>query len=60
MREVSWTYHPLCSTSAPNGDYSTSSLLSVRDEVFISVFDEVLIEVVEVRHTLYRQKFVDT
>ena len=34
--------------SAPNGDYSTSSLQAVRDEVFINIFDEVLHEVVEV------------
>uniref|UniRef100_A0A3Q2QNJ9 Coiled-coil and C2 domain containing 2A n=1 Tax=Fundulus heteroclitus TaxID=8078 RepID=A0A3Q2QNJ9_FUNHE len=29
---------------APNGDYSTSSLQSVKDEVFINIFDEVLYE----------------
>lgn len=28
--------------SAPNGDYSAAALQSVRDEVFISLFDEVL------------------
>ncbi|KAJ8280040.1 hypothetical protein COCON_G00071060 [Conger conger] len=33
--------------SAPNGDYSTSSLQSVRDEVFINIFDQVLHDVVE-------------
>uniref|UniRef100_A0A8C8LP92 C2 domain-containing protein n=1 Tax=Oncorhynchus tshawytscha TaxID=74940 RepID=A0A8C8LP92_ONCTS len=27
--------------SAPNGDYSTASLQSVKDEVFINIFDEV-------------------
>ncbi|XP_064916643.1 coiled-coil and C2 domain-containing protein 2A isoform X4 [Columba livia] len=32
---------------APNGDYSTHSLQSVKDEVFINVFDEVLHDVVE-------------
>ncbi|XP_071343109.1 coiled-coil and C2 domain-containing protein 2A isoform X2 [Trachinotus anak] len=30
--------------SAPNGDYSTASLQSVKDEVFISIFDEVVYE----------------
>lgn len=30
--------------SAPNGDYSAAALQSVRDEVFISLFDEVLYE----------------
>uniref|UniRef100_A0A3Q3M014 Coiled-coil and C2 domain containing 2A n=1 Tax=Mastacembelus armatus TaxID=205130 RepID=A0A3Q3M014_9TELE len=30
--------------SAPNGDYSTASLQSVKDEVFINIFDEVLYE----------------
>lgn len=33
---------------APNGDYSTHSLQSVKDEVFINVFDEVLHDAVEV------------
>ncbi|OXB82886.1 UNVERIFIED_CONTAM: hypothetical protein H355_003328 [Colinus virginianus] len=32
---------------APNGDYSTHSLQSVKDEVFINVFDEVLHDVTE-------------
>ncbi|KAJ6659406.1 hypothetical protein lerEdw1_019138 [Lerista edwardsae] len=32
---------------APNGDYSTSSLQSVKDDVFINVFDEVLYDVLE-------------
>ncbi|XP_008942583.1 PREDICTED: coiled-coil and C2 domain-containing protein 2A [Merops nubicus] len=32
---------------APNGDYSTHSLQSVKDEVFINVFDEVLHDAVE-------------
>nr|XP_057930395.1 coiled-coil and C2 domain-containing protein 2A isoform X2 [Doryrhamphus excisus] len=31
--------------SAPNGDYSIASLQSVKDEVFINIFDEVLHEV---------------
>ncbi|XP_064305232.1 coiled-coil and C2 domain-containing protein 2A isoform X4 [Phalacrocorax carbo] len=35
---------------APNGDYSTHSLQSVKDEVFINVFDEVLHDVVEDDH----------
>lgn len=30
--------------SAPNGDYSAAALQLVRDEVFISLFDEVLYE----------------
>ncbi|XP_062431333.1 coiled-coil and C2 domain-containing protein 2A isoform X2 [Rhea pennata] len=32
---------------APNGDYSTHSLQSVKDEVFINLFDEVLYDVGE-------------
>ncbi|XP_054644566.1 coiled-coil and C2 domain-containing protein 2A isoform X2 [Dunckerocampus dactyliophorus] len=31
--------------SAPNGDYSIASLQSVKDEVFINIFDEVLHEI---------------
>lgn len=33
---------------APNGDYSTASLQSVKDDVFINIFDEVLYDVSEV------------
>ncbi|XP_037386147.1 coiled-coil and C2 domain-containing protein 2A isoform X2 [Talpa occidentalis] len=32
---------------APDGDYSSTSLQSVRDDVFINIFDEVLYEVLE-------------
>ncbi|KAM8957912.1 coiled-coil and C2 domain-containing protein 2A [Lycaon pictus] len=32
---------------APNGDYSTTSLQSVKDDVFINIFDEVLYDVLE-------------
>eukprot|EP00062_Callorhinchus_milii_P004934 gi/632943873/ref/XP_007887193.1/ PREDICTED: coiled-coil and C2 domain-containing protein 2A isoform X2 [Callorhinchus milii] len=32
---------------APNGDYSTASLQSVTDEVFINVFDEVVYDILE-------------
>ncbi|XP_063779849.1 coiled-coil and C2 domain-containing protein 2A isoform X2 [Pseudophryne corroboree] len=32
---------------APNGDYSTASLQSVNDDVFINVFDEVCFDVLE-------------
>ncbi|XP_074984126.1 coiled-coil and C2 domain-containing protein 2A isoform X3 [Caretta caretta] len=32
---------------APNGDYSTTSLQTVKDEVFINIFDEVLYDVLE-------------
>ncbi|XP_059868776.1 coiled-coil and C2 domain-containing protein 2A [Delphinus delphis] len=32
---------------APNGDYSTTSLQSVKDVVFINIFDEVLYDVLE-------------
>ncbi|KAI5096106.1 coiled-coil and C2 domain-containing protein 2A isoform X5 [Silurus meridionalis] len=42
-----WNEELLLPFSAPNGDYSTSSLQAARDEVFISIFDEVLYEVVE-------------
>ncbi|KAF4078510.1 hypothetical protein AMELA_G00199970 [Ameiurus melas] len=37
-----WNEELVLPFSAPNGDYSTSSLQAVRDEVFISIFDEVL------------------
>uniref|UniRef100_A0A3Q3AMX4 Coiled-coil and C2 domain containing 2A n=1 Tax=Kryptolebias marmoratus TaxID=37003 RepID=A0A3Q3AMX4_KRYMA len=30
---------------APNGDYSTTSLQSVKDEVFVNIFDEVVYEI---------------
>lgn len=40
--------------SAPNGDYSPSNLQAVRDEVFISIFDEVLYEMVEVQNYVFR------
>ncbi|XP_076840623.1 coiled-coil and C2 domain-containing protein 2A isoform X3 [Brachyhypopomus gauderio] len=42
-----WNEELVLPFSAPSGDYSTSSLQAVRDEVFISIFDEVLYEVVE-------------
>uniref|UniRef100_A0A8C6QJK4 Coiled-coil and C2 domain containing 2A n=1 Tax=Nannospalax galili TaxID=1026970 RepID=A0A8C6QJK4_NANGA len=32
---------------APNGDYSTASLQSVKDDVYINIFDEVLYDVLE-------------
>ncbi|XP_036083416.1 coiled-coil and C2 domain-containing protein 2A isoform X2 [Rousettus aegyptiacus] len=32
---------------APNGDYSTAGLQSVKDDVFINIFDEVLCDVLE-------------
>ncbi|XP_055963271.1 coiled-coil and C2 domain-containing protein 2A [Sorex fumeus] len=32
---------------APSGDYSTTSLQSVKDDVFINIFDEVLYDVLE-------------
>ncbi|XP_054564055.1 coiled-coil and C2 domain-containing protein 2A [Eptesicus fuscus] len=32
---------------APNGDYSMTSLQSVKDDVFINIFDEVLFDVLE-------------
>ncbi|KAM9328928.1 coiled-coil and C2 domain-containing protein 2A [Gastrophryne carolinensis] len=32
---------------APNGDYSTTSLQSVKDDVFINVFDEVCYDILE-------------
>lgn len=37
---------------APNGDYSTTSLQSVKDDVFINIFDEVLYDVSEVSSQL--------
>ncbi|XP_057165735.1 coiled-coil and C2 domain-containing protein 2A isoform X3 [Ursus arctos] len=36
---------------APNGDYSTASLQSVKDDVFINIFDEVLYDVLEIDGT---------
>ena len=33
---------------APNGDYSAASLQSVKDDVFVNIFDEVLYDVLEV------------
>ncbi|XP_053433431.1 coiled-coil and C2 domain-containing protein 2A isoform X2 [Nycticebus coucang] len=32
---------------APNGDYSTASLQSVKDDIFINIFDEVLYDILE-------------
>ncbi|XP_018423746.1 PREDICTED: coiled-coil and C2 domain-containing protein 2A [Nanorana parkeri] len=32
---------------APNGDYSTTSLQSVKDDIFINVFDEVCFDILE-------------
>uniref|UniRef100_A0A8C3YRA8 Coiled-coil and C2 domain containing 2A n=2 Tax=Catagonus wagneri TaxID=51154 RepID=A0A8C3YRA8_9CETA len=32
---------------APNGDYSTTSLQSVKDDVFINIFDEVVYDILE-------------
>lgn len=44
---------PVVLCSAPNGDYSAASLQSVKDEVFINIFDEVVYEtgVVSKRHS---------
>ncbi|XP_009294855.2 coiled-coil and C2 domain-containing protein 2A isoform X7 [Danio rerio] len=42
-----WNEEIVLPFSAPNGDYSSTSLQSVRDEVFINVFDELLYDVVE-------------
>uniref|UniRef100_A0A3Q3JIS1 C2 domain-containing protein n=1 Tax=Monopterus albus TaxID=43700 RepID=A0A3Q3JIS1_MONAL len=41
--------------SAPNGDYSTASLQSVKDEVFINIFDEVVYETGVVRKSVHTQ-----
>ncbi|XP_060793646.1 coiled-coil and C2 domain-containing protein 2A isoform X2 [Neoarius graeffei] len=46
-----WNEELVLPFSAPNGDYSTPSLQAVRDEVFISIFDEVLYDVVEIDGT---------
>uniref|UniRef100_A0A3B3BF83 Coiled-coil and C2 domain containing 2A n=1 Tax=Oryzias melastigma TaxID=30732 RepID=A0A3B3BF83_ORYME len=40
----SWNEELQLPFSAPNGDYSTSNLQSVKDEVFINIFDEMLHE----------------
>uniref|UniRef100_H3C4H9 Coiled-coil and C2 domain containing 2A n=1 Tax=Tetraodon nigroviridis TaxID=99883 RepID=H3C4H9_TETNG len=40
----SWNQYLQLPFSAPNGNYSASSLQSVRDEVFINIFDEMLYE----------------
>ncbi|TRY94812.1 hypothetical protein DNTS_029839 [Danionella cerebrum] len=42
-----WNEEIILPFSAPNGDYSSNSLQGVRDELFISLFDEVLHDVVE-------------
>ncbi|XP_067302881.1 coiled-coil and C2 domain-containing protein 2A isoform X3 [Pseudorasbora parva] len=42
-----WNEEIVLPFSAPNGDYSSTSLQSVRDEVFINIFDEVLHDVTE-------------
>lgn len=39
--------------SAPNGDYSIASLQSVKDEVFINIFDEVVRDIGTVSHLLF-------
>lgn len=39
---------PVLFCRAPNGDYSTASLQSVKDDVFINIFDEVLHDILEV------------
>uniref|UniRef100_A0A3Q1IF17 C2 domain-containing protein n=1 Tax=Anabas testudineus TaxID=64144 RepID=A0A3Q1IF17_ANATE len=39
--------------SAPNGDYSTASLQSIKDEVFINLFDEVVYETGVVRKSIH-------
>ncbi|XP_058494610.1 coiled-coil and C2 domain-containing protein 2A [Solea solea] len=39
-----WNEELLLPFIAPNGDYSVASLQSVRDEVFINIFDEVVYE----------------
>ncbi|KAM9849276.1 coiled-coil and C2 domain-containing protein 2A [Aulostomus maculatus] len=40
----SWNEELQLPFSAPNGDYSTASLQSTKDEVFINIFDEVVYE----------------
>ncbi|XP_051515693.1 coiled-coil and C2 domain-containing protein 2A-like isoform X2 [Myxocyprinus asiaticus] len=42
-----WNEEIVLPFSAPNGDYSSTSLQSVRDEIFINLFDELLYDVVE-------------
>uniref|UniRef100_A0A3Q3GAB6 Coiled-coil and C2 domain containing 2A n=1 Tax=Labrus bergylta TaxID=56723 RepID=A0A3Q3GAB6_9LABR len=39
--------------SAPNGDYSAASLQSVKDEVFINIFDEMVYETGVVRKSIH-------
>ncbi|XP_037830013.1 coiled-coil and C2 domain-containing protein 2A isoform X1 [Kryptolebias marmoratus] len=41
----SWNEELQLPFSAPNGDYSTTSLQSVKDEVFVNIFDEVVYEI---------------
>ncbi|KFO25778.1 Coiled-coil and C2 domain-containing protein 2A [Fukomys damarensis] len=43
----SWNEELAFPFRAPNGDYSTASLQSVKDDVFINIFDEVLYDVLE-------------
>ncbi|XP_041443995.1 coiled-coil and C2 domain-containing protein 2A isoform X2 [Xenopus laevis] len=42
-----WNEELVLPFRAPNGDYSTASLQSVKDDVFISVFDEVSYDILE-------------
>lgn len=42
----------MCCHRAPNGDYSTASLQSVKDDVYINIFDEVLYDILEVSFQL--------
>lgn len=45
IKKTPFSSHPTVSfRSAPNGNYSASSLQSVRDEVFINIFDEMVYE----------------
>lgn len=56
----SWNEELQLSFSAPNGDYSTASLQSVKDEVFISIFDEMVYETGEDDSDKRRGKSIHT
>ncbi|XP_053560101.1 coiled-coil and C2 domain-containing protein 2A [Bombina bombina] len=42
-----WNEELILPFRAPNGDYSTTSLQSVKDDVFINIFDEISYDILE-------------
>lgn len=56
----SWNEELQLPFSAPNGDYSTASLQSVKDEVFINIFDEMVYETGDGDSDKHRGKSIHT